>query len=59
MVPNPFFAKIAAELLLWKIVAQDLGYFCNFERNCLPRVKNCPKGENSPNLVTLHRIQSV
>jgi hypothetical protein len=48
ILPNPFFAKIDPQLLLAIKVAQNWGYFVNFEK--LPIVNNRPLGENSPNL---------
>jgi hypothetical protein len=49
MCPNPYFCQITPSLLPWKKVALNFGYFCHFEIN----VNTRPRGENSPNLVTL------
>jgi hypothetical protein len=32
-------------------LAENLGYFCNFPKAA--QIKQCPLGENSPNLVAL------
>jgi hypothetical protein len=41
MWPNPFFAKTNAQLLTWKNLPQNLGYFCKFLKY-LPNANNHP-----------------
>jgi hypothetical protein len=56
MLPNPFLSKSIHILFRGKKLPRNVGYFCNKK---LPKVNNPPKGENSPNLVTLPLSQLV
>jgi hypothetical protein len=51
-VQTNFWQKEYIIYTLEKKYHKNLGYFCDFLKK-LPKVNNCPLGENSPNLVTL------
>jgi hypothetical protein len=56
MWPNPFSVNINTQLLPWKKGAKIVLPPLEFSK-INPKVNNRPRGENSPNLVTLTAIQ--
>jgi hypothetical protein len=57
MSPNPLFVKFSTKVLPLKIVARIFGLLLLHISGNLPKENNRPKGDKSPNLVTLWPAQ--